>query len=174
MSISSYEGWEPEDYWEYWEGTAMPLGRSLTTDTMTKSKLDATPEAKAIVDVKPIDEFSVTHEPEVKSHVYERPSEIDLALQTLRDRRDSLKEEMRNLRSYPTEDDFEDGTVIIWHEPRTQWGPGLHGVAVKDRQRWYIAGELRSFHWDELVARSLNEVHFSEVEVVHPPEPDED
>lgn len=170
MTISSFEGWEPED-WEYWEGTAMPLGKPTTTAT-----LDATPEAKPIVDMRPIDEFAVTHPPEIKHSPYagEKPSVVEEKLKTLKARRDELKEEMRNLRSYPAEDDYEDGTVLIWHEARSKWGPGLHGVAVKDRERWYVAGELRGFNWDELVALILGDVHFSDVEVVHPPAADED
>lgn len=171
MSISSFEGWEPIDL-EYWEGTAMPLGRTVGTDTVD-------PPAKPIVDMRPIDEFSVTHEPEEKLYKHspyagEKPSAVEEKLKTLKARRDELKEEMRNLRSYPAEDDYEDGAVLIWHEARSKWGPGLHGVAVKDRDRWYVAGELRGFNWDELVALILGDVHFSDVEVVHPPAADED
>ena len=39
-------------------------------------------------------------------------------------------------------------------------------MAVKDRDRWYVAGELRGFNWDELVALILGDVHFSDVEEV--------
>ena len=168
MSMSSYEGWEPDD-WEYWEGTIMPFAKAVGTDTID-------PSEKPVEDVTPIDDYDgVTHPPEVKKHTYEPPpSEIERRLEQLREQRMALKEEMRNLRSYPTEDDFPDGTVVIWQEPRDNWGPGLHGVAVKDRNRWYVAGEIRSFRWDEIVARSLSDLDFSEVEVVRPAADDVD
>lgn len=148
----------------------MPLGRTVGTDTID-------PSEKPVVDTKPLDDYDgVTHPPEEKKRfTYEPPpSEIERRLEQLREHRMQLKEEMRNLRSYPEVEEYEEGTVLIWHEPRDKWGPGLHGVAVKDRGRWYIAGELRSFTWDDLVVLALKEVNFSEVEVVHPPKPEND
>jgi hypothetical protein len=142
----------------------------MVTDTMTRD-LDANDLAareqaeieieRQIVDVRPIDEFG----PDLRR---KKPfSMIDDLIERNKAKRDQLKEENRNLRSFPDDDvDYEDGTVLIWHTD-SEWGD-RHYAAVKEDGRWYVSGHMHGCRWDELVATHLKKFHYSEVEVVVP------
>ena len=146
--------------------------QSMVTDTMTKD-LDANDLAareqaeiereivREIVDVRSIDEFG----PDLKR---KKPfSMIDDLIERNKAKRDVLKEENRNLRSFPDDDvDYEDGTVLIWHTD-SEWGD-RHYAAVKEDGRWYVTGHMHGSRWDELVATHLKKFHYSEVEVIVP------
>lgn len=157
MTMSSYEGWD--DDFDNWDLPSMRKMVNVVTAT-PQVQLDARP----IADLRPIDEFGPPEFKEGEKVHSDITRDIDL----LKEKRSILKEQIRNLRSYPLEDTYDNGTVLIWHEPADQWVSDMHGVAVKDRNKWYVAGEIRSYRWDELVSRFLSDLHFSEVEVVRP------
>lgn len=144
MTLSSYEGWE---------GTHTAV---------------LTPDPKPIVDLDPIDEFSAPGAPVEEKEAF---SMVDDAIRRLKNRRSDIKEQIRNLQSYPKDDSlYPDGTTLIWHDYDNPWGADRHFAAVKEEGRWYIAGEFHAHRWDEMLTSRLVAYDSSEVEVVLPPE----
>jgi hypothetical protein len=146
MTASSYEGFDPE----HWEGTR--------TAVLTKP----------LGEVDPDDEYAA---PVDEEEIYELPSLITLAVDRLKSRRSELKNQMNNLRSYPLDDsEYEDGTVLVWHDYDNRWGPDRHFAAIREEGRWYLTGEFHGHLWDELVTHRLLGYDFNEIEVIRPPE----
>lgn len=152
MTVSSYEGWE---------ATHPPLGATPVVDTVDPP--EPKPVTKPLIDMRPIDEFE-DKEPKPFSVI---TSEIT----RLKNRRAQLKGLINNLKSYPaTDEDFPDGTALIWHRSDDEWVSDRHYAAVKENNRWYVTGEFHGFFWDELVSSRLKDFDFSEIEVVRPAE----
>lgn len=124
-------------------------------------------DTKAIVDMRPIDEFAA----DLKVETVPEPepfSMITHMIEVKKEDRDRTKEEIRNLKSYPLTDPYPDGTVLIWHHIDRDWGDSHH-AAVRDDDRWYVAGQFHHLEWDEMVTKCFVHTHQSEVEVVLPP-----
>lgn len=166
MTISSFEGWEDL---EAWEGTFRPMGQTVVA------------EEKPIADMRPIDEFGTPPEvePEVKPvEVLTYRRNLELAnlkrqRQILKEERSDLKVQMLNIESYPDLDTYEDGTILAVHVHDHDWYGDIHQAVLKERGKWYVAGQFHPYTWDELVAKVLREFHVSEVEVIRPPAPKE-
>lgn len=92
---------------------------------------------------------------------------ISLHLKRLKSQKDDIKAEIAQIKQYPIEDPYENGTTIIWHVENSG-GYLAHQAAVREGDRWYVTGELRAFTWGSLVVEHLTAFRGTEVEIIHP------
>ena len=166
MTVSSFEGWEDVeatlDKMDGVEATHRPFGTMV--------------DERPVVDTAPIDEFGTDVEagpPEIEAETWRRRAELahlKRSRQVLKEERSDLKVQMINIESYPELDTYENGTVLVVHMYDDDWYGDMHQAILKERDKWYVAGQFHPYTWDELVAKVMREFHVSEVEVIHPPE----